>query len=267
MKPIETMNPEIIKNLRGFFFDIDDTFTTDGKIRPDAFSALWDLHASGLKVVPITGRPAGWCDHMARMWPIDGIIGENGAFYFWYDDREKKLKKRFLDNDDVRAGKRQRLQQVREKILAAVPGTAVASDQAYREADLAIDFREDVSPLGWNEIDRICAIFTECGGTCKISSIHVNGWFGDYDKLQMTKIFVREQWGIDLDSEKDRYIFCGDSPNDEPMFRYFPNSAGVNTVRNYSHRMKFLPPFLTTGDGGSGFAELVSFIIRHKKEE
>ena len=267
MKPLAEMNPEIIKDLRGIFFDIDDTFTTKGKIHEQAFSALWALHRSGITAVPITGRPAGWCDHISRMWPVDGIVGENGAFYFWYDHGDGKLKKRFLDSDDERARKKNLLQKIKDEILISIPGTALASDQSYREADLAIDFREDVSPLPWKDVDRICAVFNKHGATCKISSIHVNGWFGDYDKLQMARIFTMERFGVDLDSERDRYVFCGDSPNDEPMFRYFPNSVGVSTVRNYSGIMKFLPSFITGGEGGTGFAELASLLIRHRKTE
>ena len=133
---IQTCSAEIAKDLAGVFFDIDDTFTTRGKIGGDAYQALWTLKNTGLRVVPITGRPAGWCDHIARMWPVDGVVGENGAFYFWFDDRERKLKKRFLDPEEVRREKRHRLKQVRDRILASVPGTALASDQGYREADL-----------------------------------------------------------------------------------------------------------------------------------
>jgi len=137
---IESFNPETVKNLIGFFFDIDDTFTTGGKIPAVAFEALWKLKNCGIKVVPITGRPAGWCDHIARMWPVDGVVGENGALYFWMDDKEKKLKKRFLDPEETRDEKRKRLEGIRDEILKALPGAAVASDQPYREADLAIDY-------------------------------------------------------------------------------------------------------------------------------
>ena len=142
--PIENISPDLLQNLQGVLFDIDDTFTTHGRIPACSLSALWDLKNAGLKLISVTGRPAGWCDHIARMWPVDGVVGENGAFYFWLDEKERKLKKRFLDTDSVRAEKRQRLLKVRDEILAAVPGCALASDQHYREADLAIDYCEDV---------------------------------------------------------------------------------------------------------------------------
>ncbi len=263
--PLAEMKAENFEKLRGIFFDIDDTFTTGGKMYAEAFSALWRLKKAGIKTVPITGRPAGWCDHIARMWPVDGIVGENGAFYFSMDEKEGRMKKRFLDPAEVRAEKRERLETVKKDILAAVPGTAVASDQLYREADLAIDYCEDVEPLGEEAVAEICRIFRKQGCRCKVSSIHVNGWFGDYDKLGMTKTFVRERWGMDLDECRKDFLFCGDSPNDEPMFEYFANSVGVHGVLRFAHRMKHLPSFVTVGDGSDGFAEIADMILRYRR--
>ena len=258
---INSLHADVAKRFIGVFLDIDDTFTTHGKIVATAFQALWELKERGIKIVPITGRPAGWCDHIARMWPVDGIVGENGAFYFWFDEKQRKLKKRFLEAAAVRAEKKERLSQIREEILASVPGTAIASDQPYRVADLAIDYCEDVKPLDWKAVERICEIFRKHGATCKVSSIHVNGWFGDYDKLKMLKIFVEERWGIDLDVDKERFLFCGDSPNDEPMFQYFPYSVGVKNVLRFADRMTHLPGFMTSEEGGEGFAEIVEAIL------
>jgi HAD superfamily hydrolase (TIGR01484 family) len=261
---IQTMPPDRAKSLIGVCFDIDDTLTSSGRIPAVSYKALWDLRDAGLKVVPITGRPAGWCDHIARMWPVDGIVGENGAFYFWFDQEEHKLRKRFLDPDGVRAEKRQRLMRIRDEILGKIPGTAVASDQLYRETDLAIDYCEDVTPLDQGAVERICHIFQEHGATCKVSSIHVNGWFGDYNKLGMTKTLVKELWGLDLDSVKERFLFCGDSPNDEPMFHYFPHTAGVKNILRFVPRMKHLPAFVASREGGEGFAEIVEIILKHR---
>ncbi|MHC1744315.1 MAG: HAD-IIB family hydrolase [Syntrophobacteraceae bacterium] len=258
---VQQLDANAAGKLDGVLFDIDDTFTTHGKIPASAFRALWDLKKAGLKVVPITGRPAGWCDHIARMWPVDAVVGENGAFYFWLDGPEGKLKKRFLDPEPVRHEKRRRLKLVKEKILRSVPGTAIASDQSYREADLAIDFCEDVVALDWTAVERICAIFREYGATCKVSSIHVNGWFGEYNKLGMTRIMARELWGVELDSSRDRFTFFGDSPNDEPMFEFFPLSVGVNNILRFVDRMRHVPAFVTDGEGGEGFAEIVDTIL------
>ncbi len=258
---VHQFDPVAARALEGVLFDIDDTFTSRGKIPASAFRALWELKETGLKVVPITGRPAGWCDHIARMWPVDAVVGENGAFYFWLDEKAGKLRKRFLDSDSVRREKRFRLQQIQEDVLRSVPGAAIASDQAYREADLAIDFCEDIPPLDWAAIERICAVFGRHGATCKVSSIHVNGWLGEYNKLGMTRIMADELWGIDLDNTRERFLFCGDSPNDEPMFEFFPFSVGVRNVLRFVDRMRHLPAFVADREGGDGFAEIVATVL------
>jgi hypothetical protein len=261
---IQNIPPGLLKNLTGVLFDLDDTFTTHGKIPACSFTALWDLSNAGLTVIAVTGRPAGWCDHIARMWPVDGVVGENGAFYFCFDEKKGKLKKRFLDTDSVRAEKRQRLITVRDEILAAVPGSALASDQLYRESDLAIDYCEDVPPLGTEAVKKICQIFEAHGATCKVSSIHVNGWFGKYDKLGMAKRFMRERLGLELDAEKDSFTYCGDSPNDEPMFGYFPISVAVRNVLKFLDQMQTLPAYITSQEGGEGFAEFANHILKHR---
>ncbi len=258
---MQQFDREAARGFEGIFFDIDDTFTTGGKIPASAFSALWDLKQSGLKLVPITGRPAGWCDHIARMWPVDAVVGENGAFYFWLDAKAGKLKRRYMDPEPVRRERRVRLRRIEADILRSVPGAAVASDQMYREADLAIDFCEDVPPLDWPAIERICEIFRQHGATWKVSSIHVNGWYGDYDKLRMTCLMAAELWGMDLDADRGRFLFCGDSPNDEPMFAFFPWSVGVHNVLRFVDRMRHLPAYVTACEGGEGFAEIARRVL------
>ena len=262
--PLETLSPEVIRRLDGVLFDLDDTFTTKGKIPACSYAALWDLKRAGLRLVLVTGRPAGWCDHIARMWPVDGVVGENGAFYFWFHGDEKRLRKHFLDPQEVRAGKRERLLKLRDMILRTVPGCAVASDQAYRESDLAIDYGEDVAPLGAESVRKICELFVAHGATCKVSSIHVNGWFGDYHKLQMARRFLEDRFAITLDTSKERFAYCGDSPNDEPMFRYFPISVGVRNVLKFTPGMQFPPRYLTESEGGEGFAEFAAHLLRHR---
>src|SRR5438105_2563830 len=178
--------------LRGVFFDIDDTLTTEGRLTADAYSGMEMVKHAGMLAVPITGRPAGWCDHIARMWPVDGVVGENGAFFFRYDPERRRMQRRYIDDENTRASQRERLKTIGGEIVARVRGSAIAADQAYRESDLAIDYREDVRPLSRDTAEEIVAIMQAHGLTAKVSSIHVNGWFGRYDKLGMTEIFMRE---------------------------------------------------------------------------
>ena len=261
MKPLAAMPATVAKDIRGVFCDIDDTLTSEGKLTARTYASLERLHAAGRLVVPITGRPAGWCDHIARMWPVDAVVGENGAFYFYYDGTQKKLSRRFLFDAQTRAANREKLAAVRERILREVPGCALASDQLYREADLAIDFCEDVARLPFAEVDRIVEIMRAAGMTSKISSIHVNGWFGDYDKLGMTRLLLRERYGVDLERERSQYLFVGDSPNDAPMFRFFPNSVGVANVADFGARIAEAPAYVTKARSGDGFVEVATLLL------
>ena len=222
MLPFARCPDAALRRVRFVFTDIDDTLTSEGQLTAEAYQAMERLRDDGLMVIPITGRPAGWCDHIARFWPVDGVVGENGAFWFRYDRDARRLIKRFLVSDAERAANRQRLERIGQEILKAVPGTALASDQLYREADIAIDFCEDVKRIDDAGIDRIVALMEAEGMTAKVSSIHVNGWFGRYDKLGMTRILLKEAFGADLDAVRHRCVFLGDSPNDAPMFGFFP---------------------------------------------
>jgi HAD superfamily hydrolase (TIGR01484 family) len=265
-QPVSNLPDEIARDLIGILTDIDDTLTTDGALPAAAYAALERLQESGLAVVPITGRPAGWCDMIARFWPVAGVVGENGAFYFRYDRGTRTMVRRFATDAEERAQNRQRLQTVGRRILAEVPGAAIASDQLYREADLAVDFCEDVAPLPVESVNRIVALFGEAGAVAKVSSIHVNGWYGAYDKLSMTRMFVREAFGLDLDTARSRFVFCGDSPNDAPMFAFFPFACGVANVMAFAGRMTAMPAFVASGRGGAGFVEIADRILAARQK-
>jgi HAD superfamily hydrolase (TIGR01484 family) len=261
LRPIAELDADTRRAFRGVFFDIDDTLTTDGRLTAEAYAAMERLQAAKLTVVPVTGRPAGWCDHIARMWPVDAVVGENGAFYFRYDREARRMHRSFVDPEETRAHHRRRLETIAGEILRAIPGAALAADQRYRETDLAVDFCEDVPPLTLGEIERIAAIMREHGLTVKVSSIHVNGWFGAYDKLTMTVALMHEAYGVDLDTNRARYMFIGDSPNDAPMFEYFPHAVGVANLRAFGTRIEHLPAYVTVAACGAGFREAADCIL------
>ncbi len=261
MKPLADFPAEARRAIRVVLTDIDDTLTTRGKLPAASYGAMERLRAAGLLVVPVTGRPAGWCDHIARMWPVDAVVGENGAFWFRYDEGARKLVKRYVVGERERGLRRARMQAIAERVLAEVPGSAIASDQPYREADLAIDFCEDVPALPLEQVARIVAIMQAEGLTAKASSIHVNGWFGGYDKLSSARLMMREEFAIDLDACRETVAFCGDSPNDQPMFGFFPHAVGVANVRAMAELMTVLPAWVTPSEGAAGFVELAEALI------
>jgi HAD superfamily hydrolase (TIGR01484 family) len=254
MKLLAELNPS---GVRAVLLDIDDTLTTDGKLTAQAYGALERLHGAGKRVVPVTGRPAGWCDHIARMWPVDAVVGENGAFYFRFEGG--KLHKRFADDAPARKRKRDKLQAIAERILREMPGTALASDQPYRETDLAIDYCEDVTALPLGDAERIADMMRAAGLTARVSSIHVNGWFGDYDKLAMARQLFAERFGMDLGRDNTAVVYAGDSPNDAAMFDFFVHSVGVANVRRFPGLQ---PKYVTQAEAGAGFAELVAHLLR-----
>jgi HAD superfamily hydrolase (TIGR01484 family) len=261
MRPLTEMPDATRRAIRGVLTDIDDTLTTHGRLTAEAYTALEQLWAAGKIVVAITGRPAGWCDHIARMWPLDAVVGENGAFSMRYDRTVNKLEARFVDDAITRRANRARVSAIGDAILRAVPGTALASDQHYRETDLAIDFREDVPELPRAAVDRVVSRMEAEGMTAKVSSIHVNGWFGTYDKLTTTRQLLADVFGVDLDATRAQFVFVGDSPNDAPLFAHFPNAVGVANVRAFADRIPTLPAYVTEGEGGAGFAELTRFLL------
>lgn len=259
MKALAELDAATARRLVGVFCDIDDTLTWEGRLVPEAFLALQRLQHAGLRVVPVTGRPGGWVDHLARMWPVDGVVGENGGLWFYMDGH--KLVRSFLQDEPTRRRNRERLDELGAVILARVPGAALASDQPYRDLDLAVDFCEDVPRLPPERIDEIVSWFRSAGATAKVSSIHVNGWFGTFDKLTGCRRLVRDRWQESLDDQVDRWAYVGDSPNDEPMFAFFPVSVGVANVAGFLDRMTHHPRYVTPGSGGHGFAELVDRVL------
>lgn len=249
--------------------DIDDTITTEGQLGAKAYEALWKLHDAGLKIIPITGRPAGWCEMIARFWPVEGVVGENGGFYFRYASEkahsQKKMRRWFFSDDKTIKLNQQKLGEIEKEVLQKIPGCAISSDQFCRLMDLAVDFCEDVTPLDISQVQKIVKIFEKHGAQAKVSSIHVNGWFGEYNKLSTTFQFFKNEFGMTEKDVLQKAVFVGDSPNDEPMFEKFPQSFGVANIKKFSSQLKSLPSFVAASHGGEGFSEIAERIITCQK--
>jgi HAD superfamily hydrolase (TIGR01484 family) len=267
MRPLADMPRETAARIVAVFCDIDDTLTNEGRLPAAAYAALERLSEAGIAVVPVTGRPAGWCDLIARMWPVAGVVGENGAFYFAYDEASRKMRRVYAIPAETRAADKAGLDRIRQRVLSEVPGAAVSADQAYREADLAIDFCEDVPALAVADVERIKAIFGEEGAIAKVSSIHVNGWYGAYDKLSMSRRFAADVLDVDLDQRSAEIVFVGDSPNDAPMFGFFPNACGVANVIAFRGRMEAEPAFVASKTGGHGFVEVADRLLSARRKD
>lgn len=274
MKPISEMSPAQAAGIRYVLMDIDDTITKGGKLLAASYAALWNLKEAGLGVIPVTGRPAGWCDCIAREWPVDGVIGENGALAFWEAspplvgrppeaDRLPVLRTMF----HPRAVKNDHpvLNRIRRRALAETPGLRDAKDQFARLFDIALDFAEEEPVLPLSAAEQVRAIALEEGARAKVSSIHVNIWMGDYDKLSMTELFLTERFG--WRGGLTEVVFVGDSPNDEPMFARFPLACAVANIRRYEGLITHRPAFIAGRECGEGFAEITRTILEKRRAQ
>ena len=265
MSPLSALSRSDVSEIEVIFTDIDGTLTdSDGRIPTAVFDALDRVRRVGLAVIPVTGRPAGWCDMIARTWPVDGVIGENGGLYFRRIENagSDEMLRVFAQSAEVRSANRAKLDSFAEAVLAAHPGAALASDQRYRELDLAIDFCEDVPALPDEEVLAIKADLEARGCQVKLSNIHVNAWFGSHDKAAMCIRYGADRWGWNLRGDDgQRALFFGDSPNDAPLFGLFPHSIGVANVRRMADRIATLPSYVTEGEGAAGFVEGIDRLL------
>jgi len=239
----------------GVFTDIDDTLTTEGAITAEALDALGRLHAAGIHVVPITGRPIGWSEPFACAWPVDAIVAENGAVAVLPDGR-----KIYQQTADERAANFARMQRAAARVLREVPGAQLARDSAGRETDIAVDHSE-FAHLPQERIEEVVAIMRGEGMTATVSSIHINGWFGKHDKLEGARWIVRELFGRNLDDEIARWVYIGDSTNDVLMFERFPLSVGVANIRRFEAQLAHAPRWITPSERGAGFAEVARAVL------
>jgi HAD superfamily hydrolase (TIGR01484 family) len=260
LQPLSRFPLAARRAVKGILTDIDDTLTHDARLEPPAAAALADLRAAGVPVVAVSGRAAGWCEDVALNWPVDAVVGENGACYM-LREAGGRLSVRCVQDEAERAENRRRLLALAAEALRRVPRAQLAHDLAERLADIAIDYAERVGPLDDAEVARLVETFHEGGAHAQPSSIHVNCWFGDFDKLTTTRLLMAERFGVDLDSDKTAYVYVGDAPNDAPMFGFFPHAVAVANFRRFAARVKTLPAYITEGERGTGFAEVAAAVL------
>ena len=244
--------------ITGVFTDIDDTLTTDGVISEQALSALQKLQQAGISVIAITGRPVGWSLPFARDWPLDAIVAENGAVALVGE------RKYYLQDALARTNNQLRMSKVVEKILQAVPNARVSQDSVGRETDIAIDHYEHHF-LDAQDIAQVVNIMQENSMTATVSSIHINGWYGEHNKLEGARWIVRKLFDRNLEEELNNWVYVGDSPNDQIMFAHFANSIGVANIKDFQNQLQHFPRYITPSERGQGFAELTeSLLVIHK---
>lgn len=245
--------------IHGVLTDIDDTLTTEGAITPDALDALHRLRAASVPVFAITGRPAGWSEAFALAWPVDAIVAENGAVALWRG-ATGELQRDYLQDATTRAANFEKLQAVAQRVLRELPQARLATDSPGRETDIAIDHSE-FAHLDETDIARVVQLMKSEGLNATVSSIHINGWIGDHDKLAGARWIVRSRLGRTLDDELDRWVYVGDSTNDARMFSHFPHSVGVANIERFWDALAHHPRYVTPGERGAGFTQVADAVL------
>ena len=247
--------------------DLDDTITTHGLLTASVYQSLWALNQAGVKVIIVTGACAGWCDHLARSWPVSGVIGENGAFYF---SRE---------GDVADHGKLQRhywstleqLKQEQQTLLAKFSTqfdnfqSYLTHDQHYRLAEVAINVNQDLSSPALARKEQVLAFCQQQIISHSVSSIHINTWMSDNSKRQMCERVVQDYFGKSLSELSDQVIYAGDSLNDEEMFSVLNLSVGVANIAAVQDQMTSLPAYITPDSHVAGFEQIAAAIISDRQ--
>ncbi len=251
-----------LSRVEAVFTDVDGTLTTQGKLTSATLRAIEWLNAHHVKVVLVSGRPAGWGEAWIRQWPVAGAIMENGALHFAW--RGEQLVKTYAQPPQQRITDRKKLHAHVQAALKHVPGARLSSDSVYTEVDLAIDYAEDAS-LGPAAADALETFLTQRGVTAVRSSVHVNCWLGRFDKLSAVRRFAALEWKKTVRPDERRFAYVGDSFNDAPMFGAFPLSIGVANVRDVLEQLDAKPRFVTRAREGKGFGEVADAIMRARR--
>jgi HAD superfamily hydrolase (TIGR01484 family) len=260
MLPFSACPAAALGNIEGVLTDIDDTLTTDGRLTADVLAAMEALRARGIKVIPVTGRPFGWTYPLARLWPVDAVIAENGAAYTYVDIAQRQQIVYYTD-DATRAAHRARLMHAMAKVAQALPHIVPAQDNFARVGDVAFDVAENVPRLDNASVKALVALLKNAGLRTAVSSIHAHGWVGEYDKCTMSLRCLAEVFNVDAARAKARWAFIGDSMNDAPMFGYFDLSVGVANVRAFETSLPHLPRYITQASHGAGFIEFANLLL------
>jgi HAD superfamily hydrolase (TIGR01484 family) len=262
MKPLSSWPISERQKIIGVFTDIDDTLTTEGTITPDALQALHNLKAAGLMVIPITGRPVGWSIPFASTWPVDSIVAENGAVALLHNAQTKQVNKIYQQDEATRTHNFEQMQRIAQRVLKEIPGTALAQDSAGRETDIAFDHSE-FRKLSQDQIKQVLQLLKQEGMTATVSSIHINAWFGDHNKWHGAQWILKELTGRDLKQELDRWVYVGDSTNDQVMFEHFTHSLGVANIRRFEQELKHLPKYIASKERSAGFTEVANALLNN----
>ncbi|GLK69271.1 HAD-IIB family hydrolase [Hansschlegelia plantiphila] len=256
MKPLNQAAISGFRDVRFVLTDMDETLTFRGRLAANTYAALEALQTAGVKVIPVTAAPAGWCDQMARMWPVDGVIGENGGLFFRRAPDGHGVQRHFWHEHDERTAMSSCLLHIGDRVRNEVPSAIFADDQPFRLTSIAFAKPDEAS-----DCIAIVDALRKAGADVTVNNLWVLGWLGGYDKLSMTRRVLRDHYDVDVDCDRGVVLYSGDSTNDAPMFSFFEHTVGVSTIKEYLDQIPLPPRWITRGPGGAGFVEVAKAVI------
>lgn len=255
--------------VRRLYFDVDDTLTTRGALFPDAVEALYEAHEAGFSLVAVTGRSAAWGEMLLRILPLDAVVAETGAMCFYRRTRGGVGTVHSEPDATVRKANAQRRASVVDTVLSQVASARLAVDNIGRVYDVAFDLVEDGKPVSESDAARIRTILESEGLTVAQSSVHINAWFGSFDKATMVNRYLLDIEGVSLNAASHSVLYIGDSRNDAEMFNRAGVSVGVANVQlvlDALDKVGMAPDFITDGEMGAGFCEVADRLIGTRGE-
>ena len=252
--PLSSMHhhAERWRDVQWLFTDVDDTLTWQGALPWQTLKALTELRDAGIRVVPVTGACAGWCDHIINAWPVDAVIGENGGVVMWHENGQRHT----TISHTAQQAQPGLLEWVNH-LLLRYPDRTLSADQAYRHCEVAIDIGQHTQRAPQAEIDTLIDALHAHGAKATASSIHINAWFGPHSKQHATLDWLY-RYGVTEKAARHQAAFIGDSRNDKDMFAHFPLSVGVANIAPHLAQLDTPPAWITDAPGGLGFAEFAS---------
>jgi hypothetical protein len=262
MEPLVRAPDNLFADVRFVLTDMDDTLTFEGRLSAATYESLERLRAAGVRVIPVTAAPAGWCDQMARMWPIDSVIGENGGLFFHRAAEGREIHREFWHGGAAREAASERLDEIGASVLAELDFASFADDQPFRLTSLT--FNRPAEPERRAEL---VAALRRRDACVTANDLWILAWVGGYDKLSMARRVLASAYEIDVDIDKNSILYCGDSTNDAPMFAHFHHTIGVSTVRRFLSDIPVPPRWITEGPGGAGFVEAARAVLATRVQE
>ncbi|MBL8740457.1 MAG: HAD hydrolase family protein [Myxococcales bacterium] len=261
MRPLSELTPAEALAIDHFVFDLDDTLLDDGALGERAYASLFRLREAGIQLVACTGRPAGWAEIVARQWPIEQAIAENGAVA-WQRNGAGRVVLWDPAPAGERAERRRRLLALRDEILRGLPEMTLADDNGGRITDITFDIGEHrrVDPP---IVDSARALAIAAGVETFTSSVHFHITL---DKTDKAAGFIAAGAALAGNGRSfARAGFAGDSSNDAAAFAAFGVSFGVANVRRHLHALPMPPTFVSDGEMGAGFAEIAEAIVAKRR--